>query len=61
MFNLINFGTAFSLAKIQEDFMLSSRKPWNNYGIDRKSTKITSVFVSRYQKEGSIPRRISSS
>lgn len=62
MFNPINLGTAFGLAKIQEEYLLVSKKPWkigSNF-LDKKPLESGSDSNGRSYKEVQIAKKISS-
>lgn len=58
MFNPINLGTAFDLAKIQEKFINSSKKPWRYANMERKPVESGSDSNVRSNREVSFPKRI---
>lgn len=61
MFNPINLGTTFGLALIQEEFILSSKKPRKYFSMEKKLVESGSDNNVRNNREVIIPKRISSS
>ncbi|XP_041025452.1 uncharacterized protein LOC121265848 [Juglans microcarpa x Juglans regia] len=62
MLNPINLNAAFGLAKIQEEYILASRKPWrNNTALPVKSLGETVGDSSKFQKNGMPTKRVFSS
>lgn len=62
MLSLINLGTIFDLAKIQEEYLLLSRKPWKVGGgfVEKKVYEKLGESSVKTQKEVTLIRKISS-
>lgn len=63
MLSPISLGAGFGLAKIQEEYMLSSSKSWNYNGsmIERKPYELPMERINKTQKDFTSLKKISSS